>query len=281
MPPRRAMSSGRGAFSEFAERLVENGFTVTPTNGKVPVVRRWQNPKPTDPKWLGHVLAANRYPTHNIGIVCGRVAGIDIDADDSAKVERIKVLAAEHLGPTAFQRVGRAPRTLLLYRTAAGEVIDSTKVACIDILSGGRQFVAFGIHPDTGKPYQWIGPSPATAGLHELPVITAASIAMFVGAVCTALRSPPEGHPPISLQVVKAALKSRQRSRQGEMLAGKYDSHIVRGSNGLVVDGREAFMAKLLSAEYAKATHPSPDELGDRVWKRFVAEADLARPKGR
>jgi|SRR5262245_20108934 len=124
------MRGGRGAFSEFAERLVENGFTVTPTNGKVPVVRRWQNPKPTDPKWLGQVLSANRYSANNIGIVCGRVVGIDIDADDSAKVEQIKVLATEHLGPTSFQRVGRAPRTLLLYRTAAGEVIDSTKVAC-------------------------------------------------------------------------------------------------------------------------------------------------------
>src|SRR5262245_37526019 len=274
------MSGGGGAFSEFAERLVENGFTVTPTNGKVPVVRRWQNPKPTDPRWLGHVLAANRYSAHNIGIVCGRVVGIDIDADDSAEIEQIKALAAEHVGPTAFQRVGRAPRTLLLYRTAAGEAIGSTKVACIDILSGGRQFVAFGIHPDTGRPYQWIGPSPATARLDELPVITAASTATFVEAVCAALRRPPEGHPAISIQMVNAALKSRQRSRQGEMLAGKYDSHIVRGWNGLVVDGREAFMAKLLAAEYAKATHASPDELGDRVWNRFIAEADLSRAKG-
>ena len=42
----------RGAFSEFAERLVENGSTVTPTKGKVPVVPRWQNPRPADPQWL-------------------------------------------------------------------------------------------------------------------------------------------------------------------------------------------------------------------------------------
>jgi len=57
----------RGAFSEFAERLVENGSTVTPTKGKVPVVPRRQNPRPADPQWLSQVLAANRYPAHMLG----------------------------------------------------------------------------------------------------------------------------------------------------------------------------------------------------------------------
>lgn len=111
----------------------------------------------------------------NLGIVCGRVIGIDIDADDPNRATQLETLAAEYLGPTSFQRVGRAPRTLLLYRPAAGEIIASmTKLAgCIDLLSGGRQFVAFGIHPDTGKQYQWIAASPATAKLNDLPIITA------------------------------------------------------------------------------------------------------------
>ena len=33
-----------------------------------------------------------------------------------------------------------------------------------------------------------------------------------------------------------------------------------------MVDGREAFMAKLVAAEYAKGRHASPDELAHRVW---------------
>jgi hypothetical protein len=37
LQPRPTMS-GRGAFNGFAERLVENGFTVTPTRGKVPII---------------------------------------------------------------------------------------------------------------------------------------------------------------------------------------------------------------------------------------------------
>jgi len=38
----------------------------------------------------------------------------------------------------------------------------------------GKQFVAFGIHPGTGKPYQWIADNPATKRLDDVPVITAA-----------------------------------------------------------------------------------------------------------
>lgn len=102
---------GRGAFNEFAERVADNGFTVTPTKGKVPVVRSWHNPKPTDLQWLGQMLHANRYPNHNLGIVCGRVVGIDIDANDPHKVAQLEALAAQYLGTTPFQRVGRAPRT--------------------------------------------------------------------------------------------------------------------------------------------------------------------------
>jgi hypothetical protein len=55
--------------------------------------------------------------------VCGRVVGIDLDADDPNKAAHLEALAVKHLGPTPFQRVGRAPRTLLLYRPAATDII--------------------------------------------------------------------------------------------------------------------------------------------------------------
>jgi hypothetical protein len=274
--------SGRGAFQELAQRLVENGFTVTPTNGKGPIVRRWQNPKPTNTDWLQMVLRSGRYVGCNIGIVCGRVVAIDIDADDPIKLAQLEALATEHLGPTPFKRTGRPGRSLLLYRPADGEIIPSIKIGdCIDVLSGGRQFVAYGIHPDTGQPYQWTSSrfNPVTAKQDMLSVIAIASIAQFAESVCTALGSLTNARSAPTLQI-SGALKSRQRARQGEMLGAIYDSRIVRNSNGLVVNGREAFMAKLVAAEYARDTHASPDELGHSVWNRFVAEAELSRPKG-
>jgi Bifunctional DNA primase/polymerase, N-terminal len=273
--------SGRGDFNEFAERVVDNGFTVTPTKGKVPVVRRWQNPKPTDAQWVGKMVRANRYAGHNLGIVCGRVLGIDIDASEPIKAAQLEVLAAEYLGATRFQRVGRAPRTLLLYRPAAGEFIPSLAKlgGCIDVLSEGKQFVAFGIHPGTGKPYRWIAANPATAQLDDLPTVTAVALTRFADAVCRALGSPVRGVPEFSIRTMDTALKLRHRSRQGEHCAPE-DARIVRGADGRVMDGREAFLAKLTAAEFAKRTHATPDELGNRVWARFIAEADLSRPKG-
>jgi hypothetical protein len=272
---------GHGAFNTFAERLVENGFTVTPTKGKRPVVRRWQNPKPTDLQWLSRMLMRNRYAGHNLGIVCGRVIGIDIDADDPIRVEQVEALASEHLGPTRFQRVGRAPRTLLLYRPSDDESIPSVaKLAgCIDLLSTGKQFVAFGIHPDTSKPYQWGAASPATTKLDDIPVITAASVRAFADAVCRTLGSPVMGLPTFSIQTIADSMRSRQRACQGE-LANSSDGRMVRDGDGRVVDGREALLARLTAAEFAKRTHATPDELGSRVWGRFIAEADLSRPKG-
>jgi hypothetical protein len=227
------------------------------------------------------MLQTNRYAGHNLGIVCGRVIGIDIDADDAVKVAQIESLAIEHLGSSPFHRVGRAPRTLLLYRPAEGENIPSLgKVGgCIDVLSGGKQFVAFGIHPDTGKPYQWITASPASAPLADLPILTAASVKAFVDAVCKALGSPVGGLPDFTLPMMDAALKSRHRIRQGE-LGSPTDPRIVRNAAGLVVDGREGLLARVTAAEFAKRTHATPDELGNRVWIMFIGEADLSRPKG-
>jgi hypothetical protein len=265
------------SFNELASTVVDHGFTVTPTKGKKPVVKKWNNPKPTVGEWLAKVLKANRYAGHNLGIVCGRVVGIDLDADNPNKAAQLEALAAEHLGPTPFQRVGRAPRTLLLYRPAAGEIIPSIKIAdCIDVLSGGKQFVAFGIHPDTGQPYKWIADCPATMRLDDVPIITAAQVKAFADAVSKAAGG---SQAPISLRAMDAALKSRHSARQGEML-GTYDARIKTDANGRVVDGRDAFMAKLMAAEYAKGTHASPEELSRRVWARFGEGADLARCKG-
>jgi len=275
--------SGRGAFAEFAERLAENGFTVTPTRGKVPIIRRWQNPKPTDYDWLRRVLRANRYHGCNLGIVCGRVVGIDIDADDPAKLTLLETLAAEHLGATPFKRTGRPDRSLLLYRPAEGEIIPSVRMSdCIDVLANGKQFVAYGVHPDTGRPYEWASGkhNPLTANLSTLPPLTGASLQAFAEAVCTALGRSPVGLPMVSPKTARASLKSRLRTRQGDMLGNQNNSRIIRDAGGRVMDGREALMRNLTAAEFARDRNVSPAILATRVWARFIAEADLSRHKG-
>jgi hypothetical protein len=281
--PKRAHGrpmSGRGAFNEFAERLVENGFTVTPTRGKVPIIRRWQNPSPTSLDWLRRVLRDNRYPGCNVGIVCGRVVGIDIDADDPANLTVLETLAAEHLGMTPFNRTGRPGRSLLVYRPA-GEMIPSIKIGCIDVLAGGKQFVAYGIHPDTERPYQWASSrhNPLSASIGALPVLAAESLQAFAEAVCAALGRPLVGLPIVTLGTAQANLTSRLRTRQGEMLGNQNASGIMRDADGRVTDGRETFMRNLTAAEFARDRNVSPEVLARRVWARFIEEADLSRPK--
>jgi hypothetical protein len=269
--------SQRDFFNDFAEGLVDHGFTVTPTRGKNAFLKNWQNPKPTDRQWLGKMLKANRYADCNVGIVSGRVVAIDIDADDPAEVAKIEALLQSITGGTPFQRVGRAPRTLHLYRPAQDEIIASTDFACVQVLSGGRQFVAFGIHPGTGKIYQWIGPTPATARIDQLPTITAAAVQTFAEAVCATLGN---GGMAADSPLGSSPGRTHQPTLQGDSVGGVYDSRIVRDADGRVIDGREALMAKITAAEFAVGTHASPDVLGRRIWARFVVEADLSRPKG-
>jgi hypothetical protein len=271
-----------GAYNAYAAEVAGRGFTVTPTKGKKAFLPRWMNQTPTDPIWLGRKLAKGGYPDCNLGIVCGRAVAIDIDVDDAAKAKLFKALAFEHLGATAFQRIGRAPRTLLLYRPAEGEVIASIKIGdCIDVLSGGRQFVAYGIHPDTKRPYNWIDSqhTPATASIDDLPVLTAASLLAFAKAICEILGGPLEGVPRPDVQTAASAARTRRRTLPGEACGG-YDARIFRDPDGRVIDGREALLAKLTAAEFAKDKNISPDVLANRVWAAFIAEADLSRPKG-
>jgi hypothetical protein len=63
------------------------------------------------------------------------------------------------LGDTPLVRYGRRPRAMLVYRMATP--FRSRRVGPLDAMGSGRQFVAFGIHPITGQPYEWEGASPA------------------------------------------------------------------------------------------------------------------------
>ena len=101
------------------------------------------------------------------------------------------------LGVTPLRRVGQPPKRLLVYR-AAGEPFRKAQTpelwkgdlkAKVEVLGHGQQFVAFGIHPDTGQPYAWDGPTPETMPLAELPAVTQEQVAAFVAEAERRLRA--------------------------------------------------------------------------------------------
>jgi hypothetical protein len=54
-------------------------------------------------------------------------------------------------------------------------------------LANGQQFVASGIHPDTGRPYKWPGDSLLDYPANELPIVTADDVSEFLAAANTVM----------------------------------------------------------------------------------------------
>jgi predicted P-loop ATPase len=123
-----------------------------------------------------------------LGIACGAVVGADVDVYEPDLSAEIVQLVVERLGPSCLRRVGQAPKLLLVYR-AAGEPIAKAMTsefvkdgykAKLEILGQGQQFVAAGIHPDTGAPYTWGKWSPDDVPLADLPPVTQEQVAELV-----------------------------------------------------------------------------------------------------
>lgn len=168
-------------FQRSAERMIDNGYAVIPIapGQKFPgqyVGTSWQpmtgwrhfgSNMPSDFQvgiWKG-------YPDAGVGIPCGTIVGIDIDILADAEVaQQIEKLAREMLGDTPLVRIGNAPKRLLVYRTDAP--FAGTKKHPIEVLAEGQQFVAYGIHPDTEKPYTWPDENPSDVDISRLPLIT-------------------------------------------------------------------------------------------------------------
>ena len=91
---------------------------------------------------------------------------------------QIERLARERLGDTPALRIGRAPKRMLVYRTAAP--FRGIKRHPLEVLCLGQQFVAYANHPDTGAPYAWPEEGLADIDITDLPEITAEAASAFL-----------------------------------------------------------------------------------------------------
>lgn len=121
--------------------------------------------------------------------------GVDIDVRDAALVEQLEKLAEQRLG-RAPRRIGRAPKSLLVYQvtepfskiaTQSWVLPDEDSSAAdyrphkVEILADGQQFVAYGLHRDTSKPYRWDGADePLRSPVSELPLVTESQVRRFI-----------------------------------------------------------------------------------------------------
>lgn len=143
--------------------LIRNEYLITP------VVARQKNPRLKDwPTIDIPETAVPLYGDDSVGVKCGKglypLQAVDIDSTNVALVERVYDWLLSNTG-ASLERVGAPPKMLVLYRapspglrkrSSTRFVDDSGRSHQIELLGDGQQFVAYGVHPDTGAPYQWI-----------------------------------------------------------------------------------------------------------------------------
>ena len=150
------------------QRLIDNGYYIVPiTKGqKRPAVSKWQDLR------ISSVDEIKPYTDKGcgIGILTGvgehPVCGVDIDSMDEGLVEEFTSICFQDL-PIPL-RIGKRPKCLAVFRTGKSyPKMVSRKfedeeggIHQLELLGAGQQFVAYGVHPDTGKKYQWEGGNP-------------------------------------------------------------------------------------------------------------------------
>ena len=173
--------------AQLGATLVDRGFPILPIQprSKKPGMYR-QGAWHDYPQWSRHCERATTenevelwgdWPESGIGIAAGRVIGIDLDVLEPQVCAQIEGLAKRLLGDTPAVRIGRAPKRLLVYR--AVQPFAGFKYPPIEVLGQGQQFIAYGIHPDTGLAYDWPVESLADLNVNDLPAITEAQAREF------------------------------------------------------------------------------------------------------
>ncbi len=207
--------------AQLGATLIDRGFPIVPIQPNTKKPGRYRSGNWQDyPEWTRHCQRDTTdhevdlwadWPDVGVGVAAGRAIGIDIDVVFSEEIAlRIEQLAKQTLGDTPAVRIGRAPKRLLVYR--AVEPFSGFKYHPIEVLGLGQQFIAYGVHPETGKPYEWPVSTLADLQIDELPEITEEQAREFARQAYELV--PPE-HRPKSLGAgLQAAVPSAPSGQQ-------------------------------------------------------------------
>lgn len=164
-------------YSKDRQQLIDNGYAPVPIirNDKRPAVKGWASDDYTPPP-------AGRYASCGTGVLCGigeyPIAGVDCDVLDEAIAEKMTSYILATVGMTVY-RIGKAPKVMIVYRAEKPGIRKKSSkhydnLGHVEFWGKGEQFVAFGTHPDTQKPYYWPGIFGDITDMkaEELPVLT-------------------------------------------------------------------------------------------------------------
>lgn len=129
-------------------------------SSKIPAVSNWNEIDLSAFDWTKHLNSSG-----GIGIRLGEtLVALDIDCDDEEITKAIDYELKRVLGVNIIKRIGRNPRSLYLFKAKhlfkkkVCEFYNQDGVSQkVEILGNGQQIVAYGIHPNTNKAYEWVG----------------------------------------------------------------------------------------------------------------------------
>jgi putative DNA primase/helicase len=159
----------------IALRDLEGGLEPIGVAGKRPTAEGWQEGEITEER-----IRADFSDEHTgIGWRTGNLSAADVDIQDPELNGAVREIVHQMLSPTPYERIGADPKILLVYRnetpikkiTVSG-VMKGGTLAKLEILGVGQQFVSIGTHPDTEKPYRWVGSGGRLKRLSDLPTVT-------------------------------------------------------------------------------------------------------------
>jgi hypothetical protein len=175
-----------GEITALRLRLRKAGFDPIPARGKAPAISKWETKLRAD-------------EARNTGIIAQRTPALDLDILDADAIEAaVKVISKKYpKDGRILVRTGKAPKAAIIFRTdepfkkITANLIapDGSKGQKIELLADGQQFIASGIHPDTGRPYRWKGGEPGNVKWNELPPITCAEARALVDDVVQVLET--------------------------------------------------------------------------------------------
>jgi hypothetical protein len=147
----------------YGEQLVRLGYTVLPIKPgtKRPDIANWPNHATTEAdvrKWYGNGRA-----DHGAGVNARNTPAIDVDVMDKGVADALSdEIDQIFAGQSLMTRTGLAPKFLIPFRSdepfrklTSSVYTDGKHEHKVEILGDGQQWVAYHVHPDTGKPYAW------------------------------------------------------------------------------------------------------------------------------
>jgi len=154
-------------YKDLAPQLLNDGYIPTPVKGKGEGMLAGWSSINYDIDFVNDLTLSHSH--HSVGIVCGKgefpIAAIDIDIYDPLVSSILSKSIIDKFGDAPI-RIGKKPKQLLVFcadrefSKIKTEFIDESGITqAVEILGKGQQFVAFGIHKDTLKPYEWINDS--------------------------------------------------------------------------------------------------------------------------